>query len=46
MQITNTQLKALLDAELSPFTLNFVDVLCTLEVLCRSEEHTSELQSH
>lgn len=34
MQITNTQLKALLNAELSPFTINFVDVLCTLEVLC------------
>lgn len=34
MQITNSQLKALLNAELSPFTINFVDVLCTLEVLC------------
>lgn len=34
MQITNTQLKALLNAELSMTTINFVDVLCALEVLC------------
>ncbi len=31
---TNDQIKALLTAELSPFTVSFVDVLCTLEVLC------------
>jgi hypothetical protein len=31
---TNEQIKAILSAELSPFTVNFVDVLCTLEVLC------------
>jgi hypothetical protein len=34
MQITNNQLKALLSAELSMGMVNFVDVLCTLEVLC------------
>jgi len=31
---TNEQIKALLAAELSPFTVNFVDVICALEVLC------------
>ena len=34
MQITNGQLKALLNAELSMTMVNFVDVLCALEVLC------------
>ena len=34
MQITNGQLKALLSAELSMGMVNFVDVLCALEVLC------------
>ena len=34
MQITNNQLKALLSTELSMGMVNFVDVLCTLEVLC------------
>ena len=31
---TNVQLKALLNAELSPYMVNFVAVICTLEVLC------------
>ena len=31
---TNDQIKSLLNAELSPYMVNFVDVLCTLEVLC------------
>ena len=34
MQITNNQLKALLNAELSMSMVNFVDVLCVLEVIC------------
>jgi hypothetical protein len=34
MQITNNQLKAILNAELGMSTINFVDVLCALEVLC------------
>ena len=31
---TNEQIKALLNAELSPYMVNFVDVICTLEALC------------
>jgi hypothetical protein len=31
---TNEQIKALLSTELSMGLVNFVDVLCTLEVLC------------
>jgi hypothetical protein len=34
MQISNEQLKTLLTAEISMVPVNFVDVLCTLEVLC------------
>ena len=34
MQITNERLKALLSAELSMVPVNFVDVLCAIEVLC------------
>jgi hypothetical protein len=34
MQITNNQLKALLSTELSMGMVNFVDVLCVLEVIC------------
>lgn len=34
MQITNNQLKALLNAELSTTASSFVQVLCTLESLC------------
>ena len=34
MQISNEQLKTLLTAELSMVPVNFVDVLCAIEVLC------------
>jgi hypothetical protein len=34
MQISNEQLKTLLTAEISMVPVNFVDVLCAIEVLC------------
>lgn len=34
MQITNNQLKALLNTELSMSMINFVDVLIAVEALC------------